>query len=185
VESEREKPEREEELPSKKEVEPAPLASRPRPGMTRCPYCHDTCPAEGEVCVCAECLSRHHVRCWDEGKGCSSCRGTRRLEAAAAKPGADAALYGPVIDAWLKLALVYNAGLALITILGLGSRLLDPATDIEVFGGAILANFCFLLGPAVEIVARRLGYRGATLRWVLFALGFALAAGLALLQVMP
>ena len=166
--------EREKDPVKKTESEPTPLASRPRAGMTRCPYCHDDCPSEGEICVCADCLSRHHVRCWEEGSGCASCRSTRRLEAVA-KAGPDTSIYGPAIDAWLKLALVYNGGLGLLTVFALGRRLLDPVTLFNVIGLALMANFCFVLGPAAEIVARRLGYRGTMLRWVLFALGFTLA----------
>ncbi len=148
---------------------------RPRPGATRCPYCHDECAATGDECVCAECLSRHHRRCWDEGSGCSSCRGTRRLEAVAAPPRGGPQ-FNDAVDAWIKLGLVYNLVLTGVTVLTLGTRLLQPGLVVAVACGAIVANVCFLLGPAIELIIRRLGARDTTaLRWALFASGTFLA----------
>jgi hypothetical protein len=171
---------REKELPRKDAPEPRPepreeLVARPRPGETRCPFCHESCSSSDPSCACAECLSRHHVRCWEENRSsCASCRATKRLEAVAVQ---DERVYGSAIDAWLKLALAYNGGLALVTLLFLNLRLLrDPEVIFPVLFGALVANACFLLGPAIELFARRFGYRGVALRWTLFSLGYAFAA---------
>lgn len=59
---------------------------------TRCPYCHDDCPAEVAHLVCRGCLARHHASCWaDAGSRCASCGGTAHLEAAGPPPPAPAA----------------------------------------------------------------------------------------------
>lgn len=47
----------------------------------RCPFCRDQVEAEESV-VCQDCLTRHHRPCWEEGSGCSSCRGINLLEPA-------------------------------------------------------------------------------------------------------
>ena len=173
--------EKERELPAKKGNAPEPereeLSARPRPGGTRCPFCHESCEADAESCACAECLSRHHRRCWDENRAsCASCRATRRLEVPAAARKDDAG-YSSAIDAWLKLWLVYNAGLTLITLLCANVKFVqDPMLFAGAIFGAIFANIPFVFGPAVELFARRLGYRGAFLRHVVFALGFGFAA---------
>lgn len=89
--------------------------------------------------------------------------------------------YREVLGAWLKLALVYNGGLGLVTVLLLWGLLLTTRVAFQVADGAILANFCFLLGPTVELVARRCGFRETKpLRWTLFALGFGFSLLLAL-----
>jgi hypothetical protein len=88
--------------------------------------------------------------------------------------------YGDVFGAWLKLGLVYDAGLVALCVAALGERLLLVPILVQVAVGAALANLCFLIGPAIDLIARRLGYRGAILRWLLFVSGFALALVLAL-----
>lgn len=154
-----------------------PIA-RPRPGATRCPYCHEECEPGPDACACAECLSRHHRACWDEQGSCGSCRGTARLEAAAPTRAGDST----VIDAWLKLGGVYNGGLAAVTLLLLNVQLVSPLVLVQVAFGALIANACFLLGPAIELVARRCGYDGGWLRWLLFVPGFLFALLLALVS---
>lgn len=58
------------------------IRQRPKVGPTRCPYCHDDCLASDPVtCVCGDCLSRHHIACWEEAAGCGSCRSQHRLQA--------------------------------------------------------------------------------------------------------
>lgn len=61
------------------EVEaPAEVAVAARPGLTRCPYCHeDAEPTEAVACVA--CLARHHAGCWDEQGACSACSGVERF----------------------------------------------------------------------------------------------------------
>ncbi|MBL4846607.1 MAG: hypothetical protein JKY65_13870 [Planctomycetes bacterium] len=51
----------------------------------RCPFCRDEVLAEESV-ACQGCLTRHHLPCWEEGAGCSACRGTSLLEPRAATP---------------------------------------------------------------------------------------------------
>lgn len=168
--------------PSPKPVdEAARVEARGRPGATRCPYCHEACEAADDACACAECLSRHHRACWEEAGSCGSCRATRRLEAVERVPSSDPYGYAGVVDAWIRLGAVYNGLLALETLLLLNVKLLRPAVLIEVGAAAFLANLCFLLGPAIELAARRLGYRGGWLRWILFGSGLGLALLLALL----
>jgi hypothetical protein len=159
---------------------PQPPEARPRPGATRCPYCHEECEAGDGACACAACLSRHHVRCWEEGAGCGSCRATAPLVAAAA-PTERTAAYARTVDAWLRLALTYNAILVVESILLVNVKLLSLAVVIPPLAlGAFLANLCFLTGPGLELVANRLGYRGEGLRRGLFFLGTLFAMGLAL-----
>lgn len=155
------------------------IASRGRPGPTRCPFCHEECASAKDACACAECLARHHRGCWDESRGCASCRGTRLLELA--KQPAEAPPYGAALDSWLKLGVLYNSGLALVTVLTLlaRGRILDPLVWIQVAIGAVLANICFVTGPGIELVALRLGYRGHLLRAILFLVGWLLAGLLA------
>lgn len=86
-----------------------PLTARPVPGSTRCPFCHAACAADADAQVCADCLSRHHTGCWDEGGGCASCRGQRSLGLRQENP--EATIYGGAIDAWLRLGLIYNGSL--------------------------------------------------------------------------
>jgi hypothetical protein len=164
--------------------EPArePIRQRPRAGTTRCPFCHDECQASPQACVCAECLSRHHTRCWDEGQGCSSCRATQRLEApGGAQQEGSKADYNAVIEAWFKLGGIYNGGLVVLTLVVLRGQLFTMEGMGLAIPGAVLANLCFLLGPACEVVARRLGWRETTpLRLGLFLAGFLLALGMTL-----
>jgi hypothetical protein len=164
----------------KERPNPDAIFRRPRPGATRCPYCHEECVASADACACGECLARHHPGCWDEGGGCGTCRGTLRMEVRPAAPLAvDQYGYGEVIEAWLRLGLVYNAGLTGVTVLCLGTSLFSFAI-FEAAIGAVLANLCFLLGPAIELGARRVGHRAVWLRWALFVPGFCLALLLAL-----
>lgn len=149
----------------------------PRGGPTRCPYCHEVCEATDDACACVSCLARHHRACWAEAGGCASCRATARLETSRV---ADDRGYGEAIDAWLKLGIVYNAVLVAITGLALNVHLLRLPLLVEVVAGAVGANVCFLLGPALELFARRLGYRGKLLRWCLFVPGLLVAMVLAL-----
>lgn len=87
--------------------------------------------------------------------------------------------YGEVIDAWLKLGLVYNGSLAALTVVLLRELLFSPLA-LNVAFGALIANLCFLLGPASEIVARRIGFRETVVfRSLVFAAGFSLALLLA------
>lgn len=157
------------------------VTARARPGATRCPYCHEGCEALEDACACASCLSRHHRACWDEAGACGSCRATLRLELAGVR-AADPHGYAAVVEAWVRLGLVYNGALAGVTVLCLGLSLLRPSIAVQVGVGAVLANMCFLLGPAIELVARRWGYRGTGLRWILFVPGLGLALLLALIS---
>lgn len=158
------------------------IQQRPRGGATRCPYCHDLCEAGQDACACADCLSRHHLGCWEEAGGCSSCRSVSRLLAASQEDAVETGgTYGEVIDAWLRLGLAYNVGLAGLTLLLLNTLLFDSAIMVQVGIGAFLANLGFLSGPALELLARRFGFRNTrTLRWILFFLGSSFAALLAL-----
>src|SRR5262245_37845120 len=118
----------------------AAIEQRPRPGATRCPFCHEPCEADADACACAECLSRHHRSCWTEGAACASCGATARLELAAAPSSqtqpatsttstapTDVYGFGATIDAWLRLGLVYNAVLVAISLLLLGPLLVTAA----------------------------------------------------------
>ncbi|MGE0713381.1 MAG: hypothetical protein AB7N76_35920 [Planctomycetota bacterium] len=160
------------------------LKQRPRPGGTRCPYCHEGCDASQDACACAECLSRHHRECWDESQGCSSCGANARLEARAAGGPSLAVVstgpdYGEVLDAWLRLGGFYNGALALLTVGVLQTRVLSHVVQLGL--GALLANLLFLIGPALEIYARRFGLREThPLRLLLFIPGLVLGLGLAL-----
>jgi hypothetical protein len=162
--------------------QPEGIQQRPRSGATRCPYCHDECEAGQEACACADCLSRHHLGCWDEAAGCSSCRSTNRLLASPETTESEASpAYGEVIDAWLKLGLIYNGGLGGLTLLLLNTRLLHLGIALEVLAGAVVANLCFLSGPVIELIGRRLGFKSTQpLRWTLFVVGFGLSLLLAL-----
>src|SRR5690606_31055691 len=133
--------------------------------------CHESCEALEDACACAACLSRHHRACWDEAGSCGSCRATKRLELAEAARAHDPYGYAGVVEAWVRLGAVYNGLLVVVTLLLLNVELLRPVVMFQVGAGAFLANLCFLLGPAVELVARRLGYRGEWLRWILFLPG--------------
>lgn len=164
-------------MSEKERPRPDPISQRPRAGATRCPYCHEECAASAEACACGECLARHHPGCWDEGGGCGTCRSTLRLDVRPVEV-VDRHGYTGVIDAWLRLGLVYNGGLTLVTVLCLGSSLFSLVV-LEAAVGAVIANVCFLLGPAIELGARRLGYRGDRLRWLLFVPGLCLALLLA------
>lgn len=166
----------------RRDGEHEPIAPRPRPGATRCPYCHEVCEALDGACACASCLSRHHRACWEEAGACGNCRGDRRLEPAAAGRVADPHGYVGVVDGWVRLGLAYNGALAALTLLCLNVALLRPSIAAQAALGAFVANSCFLLGPATELVARRLGYRGQTLRWALFVSGLGLALLLALIS---
>lgn len=165
---------------------PETIQQQPRAGATRCPFCHDECVAGQDACACADCLSRHHTACWEEASGCSSCRSANRLSATSSSDEVEVAAksdprYGEVLDAWLKLALVYNGGLGLVTLLILGSMLLTWRVAILTGEGAFVANLCFLLGPVSELIARRAGFRKTKpLRWTLFVLGFGFSLLLAL-----
>src|SRR5690606_38151292 len=135
--------------------------------------------------VCAACLSRLHRACWAEGAGCSGCRGEVALHRApaleaAAPRAADGPGYHAALESWLKLALVYNAVLGVITLGALGTAVLAHY-GFQVVDGAILANLCFLLGPAVDLGALKLGFRGPWLRAFLFTAGLGLASLLTLM----
>ncbi len=170
-----------EKRPGKRAAPPDDVAARPRPGATRCPYCHETCEAVEDACACAACLSRHHRACWDEAGACGSCRGAQRLELAGERAH-DPHGYVGVVEGWVRLGAFYNASLLAVTLLLLNVSLLRPSIAVEVGFGAVVANVCFLLGPAIELVARRLGYRGGWLRWILFLPGLGLALLLALIS---
>ena len=174
------------EAPKERQVErrPSPddVAARPRAGATRCPYCHETCEAAQDACACADCLSRHHRACWDEAGACGSCRGGQRLELAGARAASDPHGYAGVIEAWLRLGAVYNGALVVVTFLLLNVSLFRPSIAVQVGLGAFVANLCFLLGPAIELAARRFGHRGDWLRWILFLPGLGLALLLALIS---
>jgi len=163
------------------------IQQRPRSGATRCPFCHDECQAGQEACACADCLSRHHLGCWDEAGGCSSCRSTNRLVATPSAsgvrvPGNDPR-YAEVIDAWLRLGLVYNGSLGGLTALILWPLMLDGGVIASVVAGALVANVCFLLGPGIELVARRFGFKKTRpLRWTLFVAGLGIAGILAIVS---
>lgn len=165
-------------------AQPPGISQRPRPGATRCPYCHDVCEADPDACACAACLSRHHRACWDEAGRCGSCQAGARLELAAPPAEADPRGYAAAVEAWLRLAAVYNAVLALATVALLGGRLLSPAVLVQVLVGAFLANLCFLAGPGAEIALRRLNLPlvAAASRWVLFPLGLLVALALVLVS---
>lgn len=165
-----------------------PLTARPVPGSTRCPYCHAACAADADAQVCADCLSRHHPGCWEEASGCASCRGRRSLGLRQEEP--EATIYGGAIDAWLRLGLVYNGALTLVTLAWGGLYLAVrglPASrwlvviPVRVLILAAIANLFFLIGPGLELTARRLGYRGQALRWFLFVPGLIVALLLACL----
>jgi len=56
----------------------------PLPGsLLRCPYCHaDVSPERNDWVVCRDCLARHHLACWHEGKRCATCGKKKYLSAA-------------------------------------------------------------------------------------------------------
>ena len=88
--------------------------------------------------------------------------------------------YGAALDAWARLWVAYNVMLTAATFLSLGRVMLDSWVLTQVIIAALIANVCFMLGPSIEFAARRLGYRGTTLRWTLFVVGLALALTLTL-----
>ena len=165
---------------------PETIQQRPRSGATRCPYCHDECGASQSACACADCLSRHHVACWDEAGRCSSCGSTNRLQAAPASlesPSGTAGKqsYAEVIDTWVKLAAVYNTSLVLVTVslLGLAGRLVNNFGDVV--GLMLLGNLAFLSGPASELALMRVGFTNTKpFRWTVFGIGYFFALMLAL-----
>lgn len=103
--------------------------------------------------------------------------------------------YAGAVEAWFRLWKLYNTALTAVTVVTLGTRLLwwagiAGATSaicaafmivFPVLLGALIANTLFCIGPGAELLARRLGYDGLVLRWVLFAGGLFLAAVLAFL----
>jgi hypothetical protein len=76
---------------------------------------------------------------------------------------------------WEKLRLPYNIVLAVVLV---GSYLAYFGTRVPPVPllwawlvGAILANICFLVAPAVESYAAWLGFRSRILTWILFVGG--------------
>lgn len=91
--------------------------------------------------------------------------------------------YAEVIDAWLRLGLVYNGSLGGLTALILWPLMLDGGVIASVVAGALVANVCFLLGPGIELVARRFGFKKTRpLRWTLFVAGLGIAGILAIVS---
>lgn len=83
--------------------------------------------------------------------------------------------------AWEKLRLFYigilgTFCLAVVAINGW----LSVGILIALFAGGLFANLCYFAGPLIETYVRWLGYRGHTLRWVLFVAGTLLTAFLAI-----
>lgn len=80
-----------------------------------------------------------------------------------------------VFLAWEKLRLVYIGILAAVTIAFVLPDLDNTIFAIEFWSmgifGAIGANVCYFIGPAIETYVTWLGYRGKWLRWILFQVG--------------
>jgi hypothetical protein len=116
----------------------------------------------------------------DEGHGCSSCRSTKRLEPPRAaqiarRPAIEDSGAREIIDAWLKLAGIYNAVLIAEVLVGLNTRLTEGFIQFLVVACAFLANLCFLMGPAFELLLRRFGVHTRGARWAIFTMGLLVA----------
>lgn len=138
---------------------------------TRCPFCRDDCGAEGAY-ACAGCLARHHATCWSEGQGCSVCRARAPLVPAGATARSVGSTvrdpdYEQALDSWARLWLFYAVSLGVLALV-IGWSHPRPL----LFGG-VVANACFLFGPALELALIRadLGQWEA-LRFFLFWSGY-------------
>ena len=143
---------------------------------TRCPFCREGCQ-EGDAYACASCLARHHAACWREGAGCSVCRAHAPLVPPRAAPSDRRGVYEQSLDAWGRLWAFYNLSVGTIALL-IGSQY-PPRLTL----GGMIANACFLFGPALELALIRVGFSECEgLRHFLFWSGY-LVTFLALLAV--
>lgn len=100
----------------------------------------------------------------------------------AAAPRPERESVDDVVRAWVRLAVVYNVALTLVTggtAVFLAGPLFakDHAGTLVVY--AFLANSCFLAGPGTELVLRLFGATSPILRIGLFAGGTLFASALA------
>ena len=139
---------------------------------TRCPFCREDCQ-EGEAYACASCLAHHHAACWREGQGCSVCRARAPLVPPRAAPGPGAraedrrGVYERTLDSWGRLWAFYNVSVGTITMV-IGSQ-----HPLPLMLGGLIANACFLFGPALELALIRVGFSECEgLRHFLFWAGY-------------
>ena len=91
------------------------------------------------------------------------------------EPKQDLVDFGSVIKTWELLRIVYNLIMGAITIaltvVMYPENLLDLVFWFSVVVGALIANFCFLIGPAIEGYGRCFGLWGRPLTGLLFMTG--------------
>ena len=92
--------------------------------------------------------------------------------------------FGPIIRRWEQLRWLYNAiliGLVLLmTVVGFPQHMVDPAYWVLVVFGGVLANVCFLTGPAIEGYGTYFDFWNPRMTLLLFLAGLGLTAILAM-----
>lgn len=101
--------------------------------------------------------------------------------AAGLATGGPLAPWQRVLRNWELLRIPYNllVGLTgIASVLPQAGKLLHPGPLIGLVFYALGANFCFFIGPAIELYLAWIGVRNQRVRWVLFAVGTLLAMAL-------
>ena len=92
--------------------------------------------------------------------------------------------FAPIIRRWERLRIYYNAILIslvlLVTIVRFPGHVSDPAYWAKIAFFGLIANLCFLTGPAIEGYGTRLRIWNGAMTMVLFLAGLGLTAYLAI-----
>jgi len=123
---------------------------------TRCPFCHDTCQADGEDVVCHDCLARHHAECWGENGACAACSSPKALVAQEPSAASTPDLRSPPAR------------------IGLSDAELESLVSRQRWGGRLRVGGALLLAAALILMLWVLDGQGGELpRWT-FNLFFSL-----------
>lgn len=92
--------------------------------------------------------------------------------------------FAPIIRRWERLRLYYNAILVsfvlLVTFVRFPGHISDPAYWAKLAFGGLIANLCFLTGPAIEGYGTRFRFWNGVMTIVLFLAGLGFSTFLAI-----